>query len=258
MGLKDKTEVTVVGSGTGIPSAYRASPSLLLRFGTHVCLLDMGPGALRQLSRLGIHPQRLDTIWITHFHPDHVADLVHFLFVTRSPAILPARRPFTIFGPKGLKIFIEGLQRVFGPCISLPGHIMSIHEVIPGEVIDCSGHRFQAIHTRHTPESLAYRISTPSKKSIVYTGDTGFSQDLVEFARDADLLVMEASFPESSKVKGHLTPTEAGQLAEAARVKHLLLTHFYPQCLATDIASACRSRFSGELTVAHDLLCLSL
>jgi len=76
----------------------------------------------------------------------------------------------------------------------------------------------------------------------------------VELSRGADLLILEASFPDGQDVPGHLTPSRAGHIAALANVKRLLLTHLYPECLETDIAAQCRIHYAGDLTIGTDLL----
>ena len=97
----------ILGSGTGNPLNDRASPALALITGSHLTLFDMGPGTLRQLARLGKHHERIGKIFFTHFHPDHTADLIHFLFATKNLSILEMRKPFTIIGPEGLQDFLK-------------------------------------------------------------------------------------------------------------------------------------------------------
>lgn len=109
----------------------------------------------------------------------------------------------------------------------------------------------------HNPESLAFRVEYQGK-SLVYSGDTDFSPALIELAREADLLVLECSAPEGAKVSGHLTPSLAGQIAGQARVKRLLLTHFYPPCDEADLISPCASYFAGEIILARDFLTIDL
>ena len=85
----------ILGSGTGLPISDRASPSLVLTSSRRPILFDIGPGTLRELSRVGIPFHRIAMIFVTHFHPDHTADLVHLFFATRNPSILEEREPFT-------------------------------------------------------------------------------------------------------------------------------------------------------------------
>lgn len=249
-------ELIILGSGTGIPLNNRASPSLALIIEGEPILFDMGPGTLRQLTRAGLNHELIGRIFFTHFHPDHTADIIHLLFATRNPSILKRRKPFVITGPFGLKEFIRRLNIAYPGWICLPPELMEIQELDPRGMDRRDFPNFKIVSgpTNHTDNSLAYRIETQTGKSLVYSGDTGFCGDVAELATGSDLLILESSFPEGEEVEGHLTPSQAGRLASLAGVNRLLLIHFYPECLRTDIAAQCRRTYRGELILGSDLL----
>jgi len=253
-------DLILLGSGTGIPLRDRASPSLVLFAGGRPVLFDLGPGTLRQLTRVGLSHEGIDRIFFTHFHPDHTADLTHLMFATRNPQVLKRRRPFALTGARGLRDFVEGLQAAHGHWLNLPESLMKIEE-LDETGFDERDYQDFKILTRpalHTPHSIAYRVETRDGQSLVYTGDTGISDDIIDLARGVDLLITESSFPDGVEEKGHLTPSLAGRLASLAQAKGLLLTHFYPEVLATDIAAACRKTYQGELVLGRDLLHISI
>jgi ribonuclease BN (tRNA processing enzyme) len=107
----------------------------------------------------------------------------------------------------------------------------------------------------HIVKSIGYRLEL-SHQSLVYSGDTGYCEEVVELARGADLLILECSFPES--VPGHLTPLEAGRIAQEAGSRRLVLVHLYPVCVADEIHKECQRHFSGQVTVASDLLRITI
>jgi ribonuclease BN (tRNA processing enzyme) len=107
-------ELIILGSGTGQPLVDRGSPALALLLDERPVLFDMGPGTLHQLSRIGINHDKIRHIFISHFHPDHTADLIHFLFATRHPPILEKRDPFMITGPQGFKDFLKKSRKPMG------------------------------------------------------------------------------------------------------------------------------------------------
>ncbi len=248
--------LTILGSGTSIPLSYRASPSILLNIDGDILLLDMGPGTLRQLARAGIDNRSIDHVLLSHFHPDHTADLIHFLFVTRNPEIFDKRKPFIISGSRGLKTLINNLQLAYPGWLEIPENIMTIKELSNLESTETRYEKFRvsSYPVKHTESSLAYRIEDKNGKSIVYAGDTGFHEGLSSFARAADVLVLECSLPEGINTEGHLTPAQAGQLASMSGAKKLVLVHFYPEVLATDIAGECRKHYNGELILGRDML----
>jgi ribonuclease BN (tRNA processing enzyme) len=109
----------------------------------------------------------------------------------------------------------------------------------------------EAYKTPHTTESLAYAVSDGQAR-IVYTGDTGASEDLARWARDCDLLVMECSLPDGQGIGLHLTPSQAGTMARSARARRVVLSHFYPQIEGTNPAADVARVSSGEVVAAND------
>ncbi len=249
-------DLIILGSGTSIPIVGRASPSLALIMNSRPILFDMGPGTVCQLIEAGMDFKKVEQIFITHFHPDHTADLIHFLFATRNPSILKQRNPFKITGPEGIKELVQNLQGAYHNWLTLPSELMEIEEVAVGKVTQKNYDGFRIITgpTNHTSHSIAYRVETLSGKAFVYSGDTGYCDDIVRLAKNANLLVLECSFPDGKEVQGHLTPLLAGKIASLANVDKLILTHFYPECLETDIEAQCRKTFQGELVLGRDLL----
>ena len=252
-------ELILLGSGTGVPLADRGCPSLAFLVNERTVLFDMGPGTMRQLLRAGLDHQNVAGVWLTHFHPDHTGGLVHFLFATRHPGVVRRRNPFHISGPRGTKHFLSSLQQVYGDWLVLPPEVMRFREIQPGDkAIDEGELRISCCPTRHTQESIAYRLEDSDGKKVVYSGDTGYCEEIISLARGADLLILECSFPDGKETEGHLTPTLAGKIAQAAGARRLLLTHFYPECLKTDFESRCRAAYNGELMVGRDLFRIRL
>ncbi len=252
--------ITILGSGTSIPLTYMASPSILLEAEGAILLLDMGPGTIRQLARTGVNNTSIDHILLSHFHPDHTADLVHFLFVTRNPTILDKRKPFVISGSNGLKNLIKNLQQAYPKWLDMPEDKMTVEELEPlkKNIKQYNKYTVSTCQVNHTDSSIAYRIEDKKGKSIVYTGDTAWCEDLIPFTEDADLLITECSLPENLNIEGHLSPAQAGQLAASAGVKKLILVHFYPEVLSTDIAGECRKHYKGDMILGRDLLSIDI
>lgn len=249
-------QITILGSGTSIPLSYKASPSTMLRIEDNIIILDMGPGTLRQLSRIGIESTRINHILISHFHPDHTADLVHFLFVTRNPSVFESRKPFLISGASGLKELIRNLQHAYSHWLDIPGDMMEIEELGTNSLLKKDYGKYSVISgpVKHTESSLAYRIEDEKGKSFVYSGDTEFCEEIINLANNTDLLILECAVPENSVLDGHISPSEAGRIASAANVKKLLLVHFYPEILTSDISGECRKYYDGELILGRDLM----
>ena len=250
-------ELTVIGSGTGVPSLRRGSPCLAVKAAGRFLVLDLGAGSLRSLLRYGLDFSAIDILALTHLHPDHVGDLVPFLFATRYALGYTRRDPFRVLAARGFAQFHQRLMAAFGGWVEPPPGLMDLRELAPDgpdEMREASL-VIKSAPTDHTEGSLAYRVEAEAR-SLVYSGDTDVSASLVDLARGTDLLVLEAANP--FKVPGHLTPAEAGRLAAEAGAGRLLLTHFYPPCDAVDVAALAAQEFSGEILRAEDGLSLTV
>jgi ribonuclease BN (tRNA processing enzyme) len=254
-------ELTVIGSGTGVPSLRRGAPCLALKAAGRLLVLDLGAGSLRSLLRYGLDFSAIDVLALTHLHPDHVGDLIPFLFATRYSLGYTRREPFRLLAARGFARFHQRLMEAFAGWVEPPAGLMDLRELAPDgpdevrdEVAE-EGLVIKSAPTNHTAGSLAYRVEAEGR-SLVYSGDTDVSDSLVELARGADLLVLEAANP--FKVPGHLTPAEAGRLAAQAGVARLLLTHFYPPCDEVDVVALAAQEFSGEILRAEDGLSLTV
>ncbi|KPJ69282.1 MAG: hypothetical protein AMJ45_00705 [Syntrophobacter sp. DG_60] len=244
-------EVVIIGSGTGVPSLLRACPAILIKIKNSHVLIDSGPGTLRQLLKANVHFSKIDIILYTHLHPDHVADLVHFLFAAKNEPQFRPNKPVLIFGPTGFLDFYEKLKMAYGKWVVLPQEKAVLSEISPYEKISQNDILIHAFPTFHTENSQGYRIETEGK-ILAYSGDAEETDALISLAKDADIFICEASFPE--KTAGHLTPSIAGKIAKKSDCKCLILTHLYPECDAVDPVAQCRRYYYGPLIIAQDLL----
>ena len=250
------TSVTILGSGTCVPSLKRGSCAVLLETDETKLLFDSGPGTMHRLLNAGIEIFDIDVIFYSHFHPDHIGELVPFIFATKYPDSNRRNKLLTITGGKGFIKFINGLKSVYGDWLDLPEGTLCFLE-LGRNGLDCRQFASFSLETRpmnHREESLGYRITDSNGKSIVYSGDTDTNENLVLLAKGADLLICESAMPDTLKVPGHLTPSLAGDMAARAHVKKLVLTHLYPECDRFDLAAQCRKTYQGPLLIAEDLM----
>ena len=105
---------------------------------------------------------------------------------------------------------------------------------------------------------MALRLKAEDSKLFVYTSDTGFSEDLIPFAKDADLLLMECSFRRNKPIQKHLELVDAMSLARECAPKRLVLTHLYPEWDDVDLVAEARPLWSGETIEAKDGLRLEI
>jgi ribonuclease BN (tRNA processing enzyme) len=243
-------EIVLLGTGTSIPHPERASPACFVRAGSVMMLFDIGSGSLRRLAEAGFSYLDIDYIFLTHFHPDHLGDLVPLLFAFRNP-FHPRTRKLTICGPHGMGDHYRGLREVYGIYVEPKEYDLELVEV--DESFRGEDFAVSSINVPHTGSSRAYRLESDGK-SIVLSGDTEYSHELVELSRGADLVLYECSFRDGMDAEGHLTPAVAARMAEEAGVGTLVLTHFYPVFDGFDIGDECRNVFKGKVIMGEDLL----
>ncbi|MDY6863222.1 MAG: MBL fold metallo-hydrolase [Thermodesulfobacteriota bacterium] len=246
-------EVIILGSGTAIPNIERGGPSIMVFPDyDHFLLFDLGLGTMRSLLKVGISPGDIKEIYLTHLHPDHTSELVPLLFAFRNPEF---RRDsdLTIVGPPGFINFYKGLKNIYGKWIDEYYYRLNLAETLNKTWVrdECRIKSHEVIHTKY---SLAYRIENNRNSAVVYSGDTDYCEEIIGISKRAELLILECAHPEGMKIEGHLTPALAGKIAEEAKVKKLILTHFYPVCKNYDLMTPCKKYFSGEVILARDLL----
>jgi ribonuclease BN (tRNA processing enzyme) len=195
----------------------------------------------------------LSHIFFTHLHPDHTGDLVPVLFALNNPDIDPSIF-LEIIGPPGFREFFYQLKHVYGKWIEPPSERARIQDITQ-YTLNQKGWNIQWETLAHTENSIGYRVTHESTGKVwAYSGDTDYCEGILRLVHHADVAVLECSFPDQFKEKGHLTPSLAGQIAREGNVRHLVLSHFYPKCDGEDIVAQCRSVYAGPLTVAHDYL----
>ena len=246
-------EITILGSGTGAPSLKRNPAGLLIKTGKDNLLFDTGPGTVRKLLELGLTYHDIDYIFYTHFHTDHTLDLAAILFAAKYHLSLRTRQLY-IIGPQGLEKFYSSLLNLYGDVIRPEYYKVSLKE-IKEQALTIGPYKINSMRMKHCPESTGYRVESAGK-TVVYSGDTDVCENIVKLGRDADVLILECSFPDEMKVKGHLSAQEAGNIAKECNCGKLVLTHLYPVCQDEDIIKQARKAFKGEISVAYDLMTL--
>ena len=211
-------KVTLLGTGTGIPQAGRSQSAILVE-AQKPLLLDCGAGTLLRLEQAGIDIEELKTVVLTHFHLDHVSDLLALAnarFLRRLPGL-------EVYGPVGTAAWLKTLQSTFPYLDKME---VSVHEVCPMDDFSIEDFDILAEEAKHSVAALAYRIEAEDKV-LVYSGDTEPSSRIAALAEGADLLIHECSFPEPFDVTNHSTPKRLGRLLK--NIQSVVLTHFYPQ-----------------------------
>ncbi len=245
-------EMIVLGSGTAIPHGSRFGPGYALRINDRYLLFDPSAGTLHRMAKSGINLRDISHIFFTHLHPDHTGDLVPLLFALKNRDIDPLIF-IQIFGPPGFGDFFNNLKIVYGQWIDAPEKA-KVSE-IPEEGLNTTEWSVKCEKVLHTENSIGYRVTHhKSGKVWAYSGDTDYCDEIIKLVDNADVAVLECSFPDQLKEKGHLTPSLCGRIAREGNVRHLVLSHFYPRCDGEDILAKCRREYSGPITLAKDYL----
>lgn len=246
-------EVTLLGTGVGIPHSGRAQAGLVIK-ATEPLLFDCGAGALLRLAEAGFSPLEVDVALITHLHLDHVSDL---LALSKARWLLGEEK-MAVFGPEGTEEWFDTVRSLYPYLADLD---VSITVVVPGDEFALRGLKIWAGKAVHSLPALGYRIES-GKKAIVYSGDTEPVESIRDLAEGADLLIHECSFPEPFFVTNHSTPRRLGENFRGAGIKRIVLTHLYPQTIGCE-AEMVRDVLAGvgsgiEVEIGRDLQRINL
>lgn len=236
---------TVIGYWGGYPKADEASTGYLLEHNGFKLAIDYGSGVLSKMQKV-LKPEELDAVILSHYHPDHTADI----------GVLQHAR------------LIQGFLGSKSECLPIYGHLEDEYEFSkltykhitkgigyqPLQTLTIGPFDVQFLQTDHPVPCYAMRIEADGK-SLVYTGDTSYKEQLVSFSEDADLLVCECNFygSQDGKNAGHMTSFDAGTLANNANVKKLLLTHLPHYGELEQLKKEASEFYSGPIELASYL-----
>jgi ribonuclease BN (tRNA processing enzyme) len=275
--------VQILGSGGPFINPERASASYLLWVGGQAKLLvDMGGGAYLRFGQSRAKTSDLALVAISHLHPDHISDLPAFLWLSNQVRTepLPIVGPSAgkgVAGPAGNDVapdFPTFLSRLFdektgafqvlggtlggrGNGVRLNVSVVDVMKAEPSTVFEGQGLKVTALGIPHANmPTLAYRVET-SDGSIVFSSDqNGTDPKFVDFARNANVLIMHLAIAAGATSPLHAAPAVVGRIAQEAGVKRLILSHITQFDLEAAIADVKKS-YTGALTVGADLQCTS-
>lgn len=240
----------VLGSGTGMPNPARSPSGYLVNADGKNILFDSGPGTLQRLIRYDVTYSDIDYILYSHLHPDHTLGFPEILFAARNPKN-PRKKDLTVIGPRGIREFYDNLLNLYPGVLTSDSYKLVFREVGEGD-LDIEKLKIRTKTVAHTENSLGFRLETREGKSFVYSGDTGYCDNVVKLAEKADILVLDCSAPDEHESGGHLTPSLAGKIATMASAKKLILSHLYPICERYPILKQCKKTFKGRVVIAKD------
>jgi ribonuclease BN (tRNA processing enzyme) len=257
-------QITLYGTGSCTPTPktegkpFRSHTGWYVEVGGDGLLFDIGAGLLHKMVMDGQDIIKKPThLFISHFHIDHTSDVIPLM-----QARLVYNRefgkvvPLSIGGPEGLNTFLKNIfegvekwridsQNIF--------ELIEAKETGQGIVFDTENWKVTCAPVKHF-DGVAYKL-TIGGKSIIYTGDMGYDDRLIEFGKNANLAIMECSYPDSRAPK-HLSPEDIGKLAALGHFKKIVLTHMYPEIEGQEdeIIKKIKAIAGAEVIAAHDLM----
>jgi ribonuclease BN (tRNA processing enzyme) len=244
--------LTVLGACGAWPEPQQACSGFLVEHDGFRLVLDLGYATVpRLLSHLDAG--QIDAVVISHGHPDHCADLNPLL---RARALSEHRSaPLPVYAPPGALDAVLALDRK-----EMLSHSYLIHDVAPGTSLSIGPFEVGTRLLPHWLPNLGVRL-TAAGRSLAYTGDSGPSDEVVNLARNADLLLAEATHlePVDEDVRRYMSsPSVAGRQAAAAGAGRVLLTHLWPGTDRGQALAEASAQYSGDLGIAAPDLTVDL
>jgi ribonuclease Z len=269
-------KVTLLGTGAPPPVMNRFGPSTLVEAGGQKFVFDAGRGALQRLTQQRVRWQDIDGVFFTHLHSDHVVGFPDMWLTGWLTG--PGRdRPLNVWGPRGTSRMMSHLEQAYEFDIRLrlyddraapDGVVILAEDIKEGVVFDRGGVKITAFEVDHKPikPAFGYRIDHAGR-SVVLSGDTRVSENLIRHAQNVDLLIHEVVVPETFPRAGvrperakvviehHVTPEQAGEVFTRTKPKLAVYSHIVlPIATEQDLIPATRKTYSGPLEVGEDLM----
>lgn len=245
-------KLTLIGTGTCKPDPARTPACYILESDDVKILIDPGPGAVNRITAAGIDPFDIDLVAISHFHLDHISDLLYYLFAYKNCSRSP-KHDLNIIGPIGFGDFFQRMSEPFAEWIDSAGkYAINVLE-LGGEPVILDNISITSLPMNHGANSMAYRFDREDGKSFLYSGDTAFCDNLVTLCKGVDLALIECTFGETTQGEGHMRPKDIANVGRQSGITRIALTHFFPELDTTTIADSIKSAgFGGEIIIGED------
>ena len=269
----DYMEVTLLGTGTPKPSIDRFGPSTLIEANGRYFIFDSGRGLSIRLQQAGVALSKVENIFLTHLHSDHISGLSD-LWLTSW--IWQRQHPLRLTGPVGTLALSQHLElahqadllyRTKNTNLNSDFFPILAKEIVSeGIIYQHDGIKITAFLVNHYPVEPAYGYRIDSgEQSIVISGDTTFSKNLIKYAKGADLLIHEVAAANSELLAGnprlqkvisyHTTPEQAAQIFSATEPKAAVFNHVLLFGInERAVLDATRESFNGDVRMGYDLM----
>ena len=238
------SSITLLGTGTCQIEYERRASSVLLDIDGLPILFDCGHGTVQRLLEAGIQHNQLNHIILSHFHPDHVSDLIPLLHAAAWSRRNPRSTNLHIYGPAGTQKLVDGLMSVFGAAsFTQPSYAVQLHEVTEGPFeIDTRHFEFISLPPANN-HGLRF---TWNGKRYAITGDSHFHEQEIAFLSQVDLAVIDS---------GHPSDAEIVELAVRSQAKVIVCSHLYRELDAINLQSlASDAGYRGTIVIGRDLM----
>lgn len=282
----DSLRVVLLGTGTPVPSKGQFGPSVLIEAGGHSYVIDCGRGCGIRLGQYygSRNYRQVNTVLLTHFHSDHTVGLPELYL---NGWLQQRPKPLRLFGPPGIKQLADGLQAAFAADIQLRtyeaemlgnslegGEIKTIQITNEGIVLQENGISITAfkVDHGHVKNAVGFRVDY-GVHSVVISGDTGPSENLIKFSSGADVVIHEVMSPGLiTKIRSlyneaagdfvtsiHTTAEQAGEIFSKIEPKLAVYYHtLNDKGTREELIQATRTKYSGDLVVGEDLMIIDI
>lgn len=240
--------LVLLGTGTCQLQQHRMATSALVELGDLRLVFDFGRGVAQRLAGLGFAQDDVEHVVLSHFHPDHLSDLIPYVHAAAWSRIDCRRRDLHVYGPEGLEVQMMRLLSLFGPHdLARPEHFRVVLHEVAGERLELTGrdgetHAF--VYGDLPPVGNHGLKHTRGGTSFALTGDSHFHDQEVEFLRGVDLAVIDS---------GHLSDDQIVELAVRTGAGRVVCSHLYRELDAAALGERAAARgYGGQIEVGED------